>query len=309
MVLTAFFWSGAFIAAKITAPYIPSCSVTFLRFGLATVLMFFIKAWTEKKGMEPVYKLKKQDVPKFLFTGIVGMVGYHVLFFAAMNYTTAINSSIIRAIDPIITVIIAFVFLHQKVPFKQVLGILLSLLGVVLTLTGGDLASLAGMDLNRGDLYMLVAVLSWSVYGLYSKNRCRGIPPVAITLYSFMVCAIVLIPFVLMEKPWEFLPEITLEAWLAVLFMVIFSSGFAYYTQQIAIKEIGPARAAIFVNLVPVFSTILAVLMLGEELQPVKILTGLLIIAGVFICQRAGEKAGEKTAEKTEAENKNGKEA
>lgn len=238
--------------------------------------------------MEPIYKLKKEDIPKFLFTGIVGMVGYHVLFFAAMNYTTAINSSIIRAIDPIVTVLIAFVFLHQRVPLKQVAGILLSLFGVILTLTGGNLASLVGMDLNRGDVYMLAAVLCWSIYGLYSKNRCKGIPPVAITLYSFMVCAIVMIPFSLMEKPWEFVPEITGEAWIAVLFMVVFSSGFAYYTQQIAIKVIGPARAAIFVNLVPVFSTILAVLLLGEELQPIKLFTGLLIIAGVFICQKAG---------------------
>lgn len=289
MVLTAFFWSGAFIAAKVTAPYIPSCSVTFLRFALATVLMFFIKGWAEKTGMEDVYKLKKEDIPKFLFTGIVGMVGYHVLFFAAMNYTTAINSSIIRAIDPIVTVLIAFLFLHQKVPFKQVVGILLSLFGVILTLTGGDLGSLTAMELNRGDMYMLAAVLCWSIYGIYSKNRCKGIPSVAITLYSFMVCAMVMIPFTLMEKPWEFVPEISLNAWLAVFYMVIFASGFAYYMQQIAIREIGPARSAIFVNLVPVFSTILAVVLLGEELQPIKLFTGLLIIAGVFICQSAGD--------------------
>lgn len=290
MTLTAFFWSGAFIAAKITAPYIPSCSVTFLRFALASVLMYFIKKWTEKKELEPVYHLRKQDVPKLLFTGIVGMVGYHVLFFAAMNYTTAINSSIIRATDPIVTVMIAFLVWRQRIPAKQLLGIVLSLVGVVLTLTAGDLTNLAQMELNRGDVYMVAAVLAWSVYGLYSKHRCKGISPVAITYYSFLVCAIVMIPFSLMEKPWEFVPQITWQAWMAVLFMVVFSSGFAYYAQQIAIKEIGPARAAIFVNLVPVFSSILAVLLLDEVLQPVKIFTGILIIVGVFICQRAGEK-------------------
>lgn len=291
MVLAAFLWSGAFIAGKYTGPYIPSGSVTFLRFAIASVLMYFIMKATQAKEPQTAYKFTKKDIPHFLFTGVVGMVGYHLFFFESLNYTTAINSSIIRAIDPVITVLIAFVFLHQRVPLKQLLGILLSLFGVVLTITAGDFAHFAEMELNRGDLYMIGAVVCWSAYGVYSKSRCSHIPPVVLTYYSFLVCSIVLIPVSLMEKPWEFLPSVPVSAWIALLFMAVFCSGIAYYIQQIALRIIGPTRCSIFVNLVPVFSFILATLMLGEELQPVKILTTVIIIAGVCICQAAGNRS------------------
>lgn len=289
MTLVAFLWSGAFIAGKYTGPYIPSCSVTFMRFAIALILIYFIMKKIQSKDASSAYHFDKKDIPHFLFTGIVGMVGYHIFFFEALNYTTAINSSIIRAVDPVITVLIAFIFLHQRVPLKQLLGILLSLAGVILTITAGDLSHLAEMNFNRGDLYMICAVVCWAAYGVYSKAKCSHIPAVVLTFYSFPVCAVVLIPFSLMEKPWEFIGDIPVSAWIALLFMAVFCSGFAYYIQQYALRIIGPARCSIFVNLVPVFSFILASLMLGEELQPIKILTTAVIIAGVCICQITGQ--------------------
>lgn len=290
MVIAAFLWSGAFIAGKFTAPYIPSSTVTFLRFAIASVMLYFMMKGAAKKDRAQVYRFDKNDIPCFLFTGIVGMVGYHIFFFEALNYTTAINSSIIRAIDPVITVCLSFVFLKQRVPAVRLFGVVLSLFGVLLTITAGDLAGLAHMDLNRGDLYMLAAVLSWSAYGVYTKSKCGHIPPVVLTFYSFVVCTAVLVPFVLLERPQDFFMEIPLSAWVALLFMAIFCSGIAYYIQQVSLRVIGPTRSSIFVNLVPVFSFILATLILGEELQPVKLLTTLLIIAGVCICQLSGEK-------------------
>lgn len=294
MVLVSFLWSGAFIAGKYTGPYIPSGSVTMMRFAISTVMIYGIMKWTQKKEPEAVYHFNKKDIPHFLFTGIVGMVGYHIFFFEALNYTSAINSSIIRAIDPIITVLITFVFLHQRVPLMQLLGILLSLAGVILTITAGDISNLAETELNRGDLYMIGAVVCWSAYGIYSKHKCSHIPPVVLTFYSFLVCTLALVPVFLLDKPQEFLPKVPASAWLALLFMAVFCSGIAYYIQQAALRVIGPARCAIFVNLVPVFSFILATLMLGEELQPVKILTTIVIIVGVCLCQLAGAKASAK---------------
>ena len=289
MVAAAFLWSGAFIAGKFTAPYIPSATVTCLRFAIASVMLYFMMKRMQGREPETEYTFHKGDMPHFLFTGIVGMVGYHIFFFEALNYTTAINSSIIRAVDPVVTVVLSFVFLKQRVPALRLFGIVLSLAGVVLTITSGDLGSLSELNLNRGDLYMLGAVLSWSAYGVYTKSKCGHIPPVVLTFYSFLVCTVVLIPFMLFEKPWEFFMDISLSAWLALLFMAVFCSGIAYYIQQISLRVIGPTRSSIFVNLVPVFSFILATLILGETLQPVKLVTTLLIIAGVCICQLSGK--------------------
>ncbi|MBE6035798.1 MAG: DMT family transporter [Clostridiales bacterium] len=286
MVLAAFFWSGAFIAGKFAVPYIPPCTLTFLRFFFAVIILYFVmKAHNKKLGEEAFY-LKKEHIPFFLFTGIVGMIGYHILFFSSLQYTTAINSSVIGAANPIVTTIIASILLKSKVPPKQLLGILLSFLGVILTITSADLKVLTSFSFNKGDLFMLAAVLCWAAYAVVSKSKGNSINPIALTYYSFLFCCFFSLPLVILEKPWTFIHQIPISAWAATLYMSIFASVIGYLVQQMAIKEIGPSRSSVFVNLVPVFSIILAVIILGEELVFIKVITAALIIAGVYICQK-----------------------
>jgi drug/metabolite transporter (DMT)-like permease len=192
----------------------------------------------------------------------------------------------IAATNPMVTTLLAFFFLRSRLRPRQIFGILLSFAGVLMTITGADFDLLRRFSFNEGDLWMLAAVAAWAAYSVFSKSKGQGIPPIVLTYYSFLVCTIVLIPFVVMEKPWEFLASIPASAHMAVLYMSVFPSVIGYLVQQMAIKEIGPGRASIFVNLVPVFSIILAVLILGETLEPIKLLTAAMIIAGVYTCQR-----------------------
>ncbi|MCQ4638435.1 DMT family transporter [Anaerovorax odorimutans] len=288
MVLAALFWAGAFIAGKFAVPYIPTFTLTFLRFFFASLVLFFLTAAARRKEGGKAFRLKREHVPVFLFTGIVGMFGYHVFFFIALKYTTAINSSIIGAMNPIVTTIIAALFLRAKIPGRQAVGIALSFIGVVLTISGASWQTLSSMSFNRGDLWMLAAVVCWAAYGVFSKSKGSKIPPFWLTYYSFLVCTLILIPFAVWEKPWRILGEIPAAGWIAVLYMSIFASVGGYLIQQIAIKRIGPSRTSIFINLVPVFSMALAVLILGETLEPVKLATAGIIIAGVCICQLSG---------------------
>lgn len=287
MILSAFFWSGAFIAGKFAVPYIPPCTLTFLRFFFATIILYFVMKSNNKSLGEETFHLTKEHIPFFLFTGIVGMIGYHVLFFSALKYTTAINSSVIGATNPIVTTIIAAVVISSRIPPKQIAGIFISFLGVILTITSADLSILTNFSFNKGDLLMLAAVVCWATYGVVSKTKGKDINPVALTYYSFLFCCIFSIPLLILEKPWTFILNIPASAWIATLYMSIFASVIGYLVQQMAIKEIGPSRTSIFVNLVPVFSIILAVCILGEELVPVKIFTAALIIAGVYMCQKS----------------------
>lgn len=298
MVCAALFWAGAFIAGKYTVPYISIFTLTFLRFFYATIILYFVM---KRKGVD--FKPEKDKFPVYLFTGIVGMFGYHVLFFTALRYTTAINSSIIAAANPIITTLLAFIFLRNRLGTKQLAGILLSFAGVILTITGADFDVLRQFTFNAGDLWMLAAVAAWSAYSVYSKSRGKEIAPIVLTYYSFLVCTILLIPFVIYERPWEYLFSIPASAHLAVLYMSVFPSVIGYLVQQMAIREIGPEKASIFVNLVPVFSIILAVLILGEALEPVKLLTASLIVAGVYICQRC--RPAEKELQSSQSTEKN----
>ncbi len=295
MTAAALFWSGAFIAGKFSVPWIPTFTLTFLRFLFAAAALRLAgKTELFSDEGERNFCVKKEHWPVFLFNGIVGMFGYHVFFFLALKSTTAINASIIGAMNPIVTTIFAAVWMKTKIPGRQIFGIILSFAGVLLTLSGGSLEVLQACSFNRGDLLMAAAVLCWAAYGVFSKCRGKGIPPRSLTYYSFVVCTVILIPFVLWEKPWSFMGDIPASAWLAVLYMSLFPSVAGYLIQQIAIKIIGPSRTSVFINLVPIFSMILAVPVLGETLKPVKVLTAGIIIAGVWICQFSiGEKKEE----------------
>jgi Predicted permease, DMT superfamily len=283
MVLTTIFWAGAFIAAKLSVPFIPAFTLTFLRFSIASIILFFVIIYKEKQ----IYKLKKKDIPVFLFTGIIGMFGYHILFFTALKYTTAINSSIIGASNPIITTILCIIFLKDKITYKRFLGIVLSFIGVFLTITNANLSAISNIDFNKGDLLMLIAVLFWAAYSVYSKKVMPNYSPITLTFYSFLFCTIFLIPFVAYENPIKFISKVPYYSYIAVIYMSIFPSVIGYLVQQMAIKEIGPSKTSIFINLVPVFSIILSVLILGETATVIKLFTTFLIIVGVYICQKS----------------------
>jgi drug/metabolite transporter (DMT)-like permease len=282
MVLCTIFWAGAFIAAKLSSPFIPAFTLTFLRFSIAALILYIIIKY--KKTEIP--KLKKKDFPVFLFTGLVGMFGYHVLFFIAIKYTTAINSSIIGASNPIITAILSILFLKDRFNYKRVIGIALSFTGVFLTLTNANISLIKDFSFNKGDLIMLSAVFLWAAYAVFSKWVMPKYSPILLTYYSFLFCTIILIPFVLYEMPWRLISTIPYYSYIAVVYMSIFPSVIGYLVQQMSIKQIGPSKTSIFINLVPIFSIILSVLILKEDLNPIKILTAGLIILGVYICQR-----------------------
>jgi len=282
MVLTTFFWAGAFIAGKLSVPFIPTFTLTFIRFFIATIILYFVVKFKDNSQ----YKLTKKDIPIFLFTGIVGMFGYHVFFFTALKYTTAINSSLIGATNPIITTILCVIFLRDKLTYKRVIGVILSFIGVFLTITNANMATMHNLSLNKGDLLMLVAVCMWSAYGVFSKKVLHKFSPLILTFYSFLFCTVFLIPFVVYEQPWIFINQVPYYSFLAVIYMSIFASVIGYLVQQISIKQIGPSKTSIFINLVPIFSIILSVTILKESLSVVKIFTTLLIITGVYICQK-----------------------
>lgn len=282
MVLTTIFWSGAFIAGKLSVPYIPVFTLTFLRFFFATFILYFILKNKESQQ----YKLTKKDIPVFLFTGIIGMFGYHVFFFSSLKYTTAINASIIGATNPIITTILTIMFLKDKINTKRAFGILLSFIGVFLTITNANLNTITSLSLNKGDLLMLIAVLMWSSYSVFSKKVMPRYTPLILTFYSFLFCTIFLIPFVVYETPWKWLANVPSYSFMAVIYMSIFPSVIGYLVQQMSIKQIGPSKTSIFINLVPVFSIILSILILNETVSVIKLFTALLIIVGVYICQK-----------------------
>lgn len=273
------FWAGAFIAGKIGVNEFPPLSLAFFRFLFATIIIFPIMIRYEDKD----WRLKKSDLPVIISLGIIGMFGYHALFFVALKYTTAINSSMIAATNPMITSILASIIIGERLGFKRLGAILIAFLGVILTISNGQIETIKNISFNIGDIIMLCAVVCWAVYSVISKKVMPKYSPLIITSYSFLVCLIALIPFALIEKPMTYLPNITWKGWVSVLYMSVFASVVGYLVQQISIKAIGPSKTNVFINLVPVFSILLSSAILKEEVTLIKLTSAIIIITGVYL--------------------------
>ncbi|SKC84134.1 DMT family transporter [Maledivibacter halophilus] len=282
MVMCALFWAGAFVAGKIGVNEFPPFSLAFFRFLFSTIIVFPMMIRHEDKN----WKLKKSDLPVLLVLGIVGMFGYHVLFFTALKYTTAINSSMIAATNPMLTSILASLLIKERLGIKRIGTILIAFSGVVLTITNGQIGVIKDISFNIGDIIMLFAVICWVVYSVISKKVMPKYSPLIITAYSFLICLVTLIPFVFIEKPLTYLPNVTWKGWVSVLYMSVFASVIGYLVQQISIKKIGPSKTNVFINLVPVFSVILSFLILKEEVTIIKIFSVAIIITGVYLNSR-----------------------
>ena len=282
MIIATLFFSGAFIAGKFSVAEFTVYSLTFFRFGIAAIILFVIL-----KVKKVDLSLDKRDLPRIVLLSLLGMVGYHVFFFTALKHTSSVNTSLIAAMNPILTTIMASIFLGERVPKKAVGGILTSFVGVALIVTNGSLDVIRSMNFNIGDIYMLLAILSFSIYFIVLKGIVGRVEPMKLTYYVFLFCVLLLVPMVVYEEPMKFLPHTTSKGWGSLVYMSVFASVIAYLIQQISVKRIGPAKTSLYVNLVPLFSMIMAYFILGEEITAIKVFAGMMIISGVVVTMKS----------------------
>jgi len=280
MVIATIFWAGAFIAGKYGVQEFSPLTLTFFRFLIASVIIFIIMVKYEKKD----WHLKREDWKVILFLGLVGMIGYHILFFAALKYTTSTNASIIAATNPMITSVLADFFAGEGLSGKRIGAIFIALTGVILTITNWNLSVLSQLAFNKGDILMLCGVICWASYSVVSKRVMSKYSPLILSTYSFVVCTVLLVPFVILEEiKTGFLSSTTWLGWSSVIYMAIFPTVIGYLIQQISFQAIGASRTNIFINLVPVFSIILATFILKEQPSGLKLISAGIIISGVYL--------------------------
>lgn len=276
MVFAALFWSGAFIAGKIAVAEIPSFTLSFLRFTIATICLYPVFYAEEKKP------LSKQDIGPLFFLGLTGIFGYHIFFFWSLKHTTAINAALIGATNPLLTSIVASLLVKEHLSSSRIGALFLSFSGVVLIITRGNIAVLKTLSFNKGDILMLIAVLNFVIYSVYSKKVMPRYSPVILLYYSFITGISLLFPFFIYENVFSTLLSLQLKTWLSVIYMGFFASSVAYLIQQMGIKEIGASKTMAFVNLVPLFTMFLSYLILKEAITSITFLSAALIISGIY---------------------------
>ena len=209
------------------------------------------------------------------------MTGYHVLFFTALKYTSASSASMLAATNPIMTAVLLSVFYKDKLSLAKIGLLILALFGVVLTITNWHLETLLHMDRNIGELIMLLAVFCWAAYSLLVKKYIVNFKPIVMSAFAFLTCSAMVFPFALAEGMINASIHAPASAWGSVIYMALFASVIGYWIQQESIQKIGPAKTNIFINLVPVFSLILAFFILGENIPYTKLISGGMIILAV----------------------------
>jgi drug/metabolite transporter (DMT)-like permease len=281
MILTTMFWGGSFVAGKIALPEFPPMTLTFFRYLLATAIIFPYM-WSRNGRKVP----ERKDLPLLFMLGLLGISGYFACQFTALIYTSAANASTINALNPLVSSLIASVVAEEILTQRKIGLILFALSGVLLTITGGDVGVLLDVQFNKGDLIMMVAMVSFAVYGVYSKRATQKYSPLLVTTYVFLFGLIQITPLMFMERAYMNALTASREAWVGIIFMAIGSSVLGYLIQQVAIQRIGISNTSLFINLVPIFATVFAFLILGEPITIFNIISACIIGSAVYLNTR-----------------------
>jgi len=282
LVLAPLFWSLNFLLGKTLAGIIPPGAMTLLRWVI-TIIVIFPFYYKE------LVKNKKQFLSHWPLLLLLGLTGYFfnsAATFLAVTYTTAINASFIASLNPIVFAIVSFLFFHEKISNMQISGIIASLTGVMWIIFKGGLTHILSLKINAGDGFMLIAVLSWAIYSNVLKNKGTLFPQTALFPALVLGGIIVSLPYFIGETIYSgvnWWNNLEAKHYLSILAVGIFPSLLAFYCWNTALQAVSSNHAAIFLNLIPVFTTVLSVLILGENFASYQLIGGLLILSGVIM--------------------------
>ncbi len=240
---------------------LPPLGLSFWRWLLAGALLLPL-AWRRLPQILPIYRRAWRV---FLVLGTL-MIGCTSLFVVMLQFTTAINLSLVNALQPTMTVLLSWLLLRQRLSALQGSGVLLGLTGVAIMVAEGSVAQLLGLRFNPADLGALIGVLGLAGYALCLRWLPAGLTAVEILLGIVVAGLAVLAPFYLAET-WLFKPmPLSIPALAAAATMAVFGSVLGNLGWNTGNQVLGPNQASIFINLIPVFGALLAVLFLGETL-------------------------------------------
>lgn len=283
--LTTLFWGANAVAGKLAVGHISPMILTSLRWSTAVIILLVIggkQFWQDRALVKP-------HLPLLFVYGALGFAIFNVTLYSALNHTSAINVAIEQAAVPAVIFIGNFLLFRTRVTALQIFGFSLSLIGVVVVASHGSFARLAALEINKGDMFMAVGVLAYASYSVllrYKPALHWKTMMIAMSLSAFLVS----LPFTWFEMrgPDGIWPDTT---GLAIgLYTAIFPAIIAQVLWIKGIDLIGANRAGIFINLVPIIGTILAIFVLGEVFGVYHAVAMALVIGGIAIAESSGRK-------------------
>ena len=279
--ITSLCWAGNAIVGRLAAGHIPPVTLSFLRWSLAflTILPF---AW---KHLVRDWGAIRARLGIMVILSITGIGAFNTLQYWALEHTQALNTLLLQPAGPLFVAMWSLLLLGVRLTLAQAAGMLLSLAGVLVILLHGDLTTLRGIEFNRGDLIMTLALAIFGFYSVLSLKRPQ-IHALSFVGFTFGCGALCLVPQVIWELATRPVMQLSAGNLLTLFYVAVFPSTLAYICFNRGVQLIGANRAAPFLHLVPVFGSAMAIVFLGEHPQAFHIIGFALVLTGVFVASR-----------------------
>ena len=260
LTLTVLSWSGNMVIGRGIRGDIPPLTLAFWRWAIAFVLVLPLAA----PHFRHQWPLLRKGWRSLVVLGLLGVGGYNTLAYLALQHTTATNATLLNSFIPIATIAISWAFLGKHLRRAEGIGVGVSLCGALTIISHGDPAALAALNLNVGDLWMLLAVLDWAIYTVLLAWRPAGVHPMLMLGAMTAIGLAALAPACLWEIAQGRQMNVHAGSLAALAYVGIFPSFIGYIFYNKGVAEVGPNKASLFIHLMPVFGTLLSFLFLGE---------------------------------------------
>ncbi len=280
LIASSLFWSGNFFTGKIASLYdLTPFKLSFLRWALAFLLLL---PFTFRKIILDFSKYKK-NLPYLIITSILGVTIFNSFTYLSLQTSMVINSSIMASITPLLIILFSWLIFKTQTYFMQFFGIILSIIGVLLIISKANLNNLINLDFTIGDLWMLTAVFSWGLYSVLLKKIDSTLSQLATLEVMIFIGLIFISPFYILESlNNSFLPKDTNEI-LMITYVAIFASITSFFAWNKGVSIVGANKASLFLHLIPVFSSMWAILFLDEKFSFFHLLGTVFIIFGIVL--------------------------
>ncbi len=283
LVLATLCWSGNFIVGKFATLFeIPPLTLNVFRW---ISVWFILLPFTYKEIFRNLPYIKSNWLV-ISFMGVITISTFNSVVYFALNYTQVINAVLMLAAIPAATIVLSSLMNIEKTNTFQIIGLLLSIIGIGSIISNGDIQKIISLNFNKGDLWMLVCVVTWSLYStLLKKNKFKLSQ---FTLIQLMVTVGIffLIPQFFYEKSIGLELNLEKNFFLILIYVAIFPAIAAYYFWQKGVEIIGPNRASMFIQLMPLFSAIMAIVFFGEKFELYHFAGAILILSGIYFSNR-----------------------
>jgi len=278
LIIAAIFWGLNFHFASFMlkeASFIESASWRYI-FGVLPLLLL---ANRSLQKME----LKNIPIKGIFLVGVIGLFGFNVFFFLGLKYTSPVNAALIVSLNPMTTIWLSAMLLKTQITKFHIIGAVISLLGVSVLLTKGSINNILLLDLNKGDFLILLSNIIFAFHHVWVKqykNNFSNLNFTALTNLICLLCFLLLLPI----SSYSLGVDHSTNYWLWAIGIGTFGTAAAYLLWNQGISELGPTKGSIFINIVP-FSTAISALLMGEKLSLYHLMSGILIVGGIFISQ------------------------